>query len=241
MAEITGSLPEALASLQFALIADAVWLEVAKLMADMAQRHAVGHIVGKLRKVLHRLLVVSAQIPAAIITAVSAPVAIALKYGLAPDEVFRLPSQTKIARRRAALPSVMITSSRRGFSRSLRHQGALFHGEFPTAQFRWPSLFCGTHQRLCRFGVRAPFEPRLFSGSPKMISAWIWRAAALKARLVDPVVARSILAKFRETFPQHAAVASMQPGRDSRKVVGDFNTSSPSGKLQTAGRSSSHG
>jgi len=61
MAKTTGSLPEALTTLQLALVASAVWLEMAQFMARMAQRHAVVHVVGEMRALGDRLLVVRAR------------------------------------------------------------------------------------------------------------------------------------------------------------------------------------
>jgi hypothetical protein len=106
------SAPQPFPALQLSLVAHATRLEVAQFVARMAERSAVVHIVGQLRKAAHGLLVVRTQISASIVAAVSTAISIALKYRCPPSDIFRLASKAEVALKSAVTKGVMRSASR---------------------------------------------------------------------------------------------------------------------------------
>lgn len=144
------SLPQALASLQFARVANAVRLEVTQLMARMAKRHAVAHVVGLVREFCQWFFVVSAQVTAGGVAAVTARVFVALEHGIAPYDVLRRAPQTQFAPKVAALEGVVLFSSRSSLARDGRNACLCLIRMRCPKSIGWPSL-----------GRFAHLEPRL--------------------------------------------------------------------------------
>ena len=133
------SFPEPFASFQLAHVADAVRLEVAQFVAGMAQRHAVGYVIGQFGKFGHRLVVMRAKVAAFLVTAVAASVVVALKNRRAPGDVFRRPTQAEIALKRAVPVGVVILAFRSPLLGDRRDFGARLQGVFlPEAIRRAP-------------------------------------------------------------------------------------------------------
>ena len=135
MAETTGIswtsrtlLPESFAALQLADVADAVRFIVPQFVARMAERNSVADVVGQLRKVCNRLVVVCAKVATSIIAAVTTFVVVSRENRVTPSNVFRLASKTQMVLAPAMRIGVMTFSARSSLASNLTHTGASFSG-----------------------------------------------------------------------------------------------------------------
>lgn len=162
--------PQAFAALQSSRVADAIRFEVSQFVARMAQSHAVADIVGKLGMVGHWLFVVSTQIAASIVAAVSACISIALKYSRAPCNVFRASSQAEGALELTAAVGVVLFPARGSFTRHFRNTSTRLRRVFLPRPIR-----ASTFRRLAHFPARfVRVRPTLEQGRLTFFEQWCW-------------------------------------------------------------------
>lgn len=132
--------PEALAAPSLPFVPDAVGLEVPKLVAGVAERDAIVDVVGQLRALAHRLLVVRSQVASAVIAAVPALITISREHRIAPRDVFGLASKAEIALQSAVPVGVVRISARRALARDGCDARPGFYRVSLTDTVRWPAL-----------------------------------------------------------------------------------------------------
>lgn len=226
-------LPESLASFSLAQVAGAVRLEVPQFVAGMAKRYAVVHVVSKFRKLGHRLFVVGAQVAASIVAAIPAAIAVARKHCLAPDEIFRLPAQAEVARKRPAFPRRMRGAARRSLSCGDADLGPRFERVL-LAKAQLQSLLGSTHAGLCFFAVLPSLKPRRLSKPKELMGAWGHRAATLKTRSVSAVGTGTIITEIFSRLPELAARAMVNAVRNARAIFVERNARPFSGGFHGA-------
>lgn len=102
--------PKTFAALQLPLVANAFRLEVPKLMARMAERHSVIDVIYQLRKLAHRLFVMSAKVAALVVSAVPTRKSITHENGSSPSDVFGLTPKAQITLELSMPIGVMVFS-----------------------------------------------------------------------------------------------------------------------------------
>ena len=231
-------LPEALATFQLALVADAVGLVVPQLVARMAKRHAVAHVVGEFRVRSNRLLMVRPQVAAVIVPAVSAFIAVARKDGLPPYEVFRLPAQTQIARGSAATIGVMLGTPRGTLPCNRGDQGARFRGVL-LAKPAEIAFTRATESRARRWRVGAALEKGRSARLEPMVPV---RSAPTRiADLSNAIDPGRILRELVSRSPFLASSTPVMAAGDALLISGNSKSSRMSRQLQPAFFGLSHG
>lgn len=134
------SLPETFASLQLSRVADAVRLEMPQFMAWVAQRHAIGHFVSKLRKFCERLLVVRAEVSSGSVAAVTAGVVVAGEHGIPPFKVLRRSPQAEIPLSLSVNERVVLSASRGALACYRSNPGFRLIGMPLAEPIGWPPL-----------------------------------------------------------------------------------------------------
>lgn len=235
----TRSLPEPFASLQLALISDAIWLEVPKLMAIVAERHAVADIKGKLRIFGHRLFMVGAEVASAIVAAVSALVAVALEYRRSPGDVFRLPTEAQRPLEAAMREGVMIGAARSGFPSSRGDQGALRFGQLAPAHLRRSAL-PSLAESLPRFvAMASTAKQRWLTGLEKVLP--VRPATARITDLPDAIDAAHVFRELASRSPFFAPTASVETAGDALLILDDTQAGGLCSLFQRAVFRLSHG
>ena len=116
--------PKPLASLKLSLAADAVRLKMARFMAGVTKSDSIGDIKSEVGKVRKFFDVMSAQVTALSISAISTGVSVANKNLLPPSEVFDFTAVRMVALRSTILVGVMIFSSRSSCASDVADLGA---------------------------------------------------------------------------------------------------------------------
>lgn len=138
-------LPKTFAALQLPLVANAVRLEVPKLMARMAERHPVIDVICQLGKLAHRLFVMSAKVSAFVVSAVPARESITLENGSSPSDVFGLPSKAQIALELSMPIGVVAFTPRSSLARESRNPRLSFFRVLLPDPVGWPILRGNAH------------------------------------------------------------------------------------------------
>lgn len=145
-----GSRPKTLATLQFSRVADALRLEMPQLVAVVAERHAVAHLVDKFWVPRDRLDVVRPKIPASIIAAVLTGIIIASKDRATPFAIFWGAPEVEVALGVAMFIGVMVFTAGGLLAGSVpgANRCALFGGSrSSTAKSTAPCRPCTTRRK----------------------------------------------------------------------------------------------
>lgn len=145
------SLPQALAAFQFALVSDAIWLEVSQFVARMAKRHAITNIKCEFWKIPHWFFMVRTKIAATPVTTLLAGVPVPLKNSGAPNGVLWLTAQAEISLQCPMPVCVVIFPARSSLPRYGRNSCPRFLGVFFSDAIGRPALRRIAHflARLC--------------------------------------------------------------------------------------------
>lgn len=137
--------PKTFATLQLPLVANAVRLEVPKLMARMAERHSVIDVICQLGKLAHRLFMMSAKVAALVVSAVPARKSITLENGSSPSDVFGLTPKAQIALELSMPIGVMVFAPCSSLARNSGNPRFGFFGVLLSDPVGWPVLRGNAH------------------------------------------------------------------------------------------------